>query len=236
MIETRDHVYTVGETEFEGWFACDAAPSDPRPGVMIAHAFGGLGDFDKRQAERLAGMGYAAFAIDLYGKGRRATSREEAAALMGELNNDRPLLAARMNASLQELKAMPQVDPKRTAAIGYCFGGKAVLDLARSGAEFEAGVSFHGVYDSPTETASNMGTSLLILHGWDDPLATPEQTVALAAELTEHCSDWQILAFGHTGHAFTNPNANQPGMMFSAAADQRSWDAMSRFLQEKLAG
>ncbi len=234
MIEASSHVYSDGVTEFEGWFASDTGRTEALPGVMIVHAFGGLSDFEKRQAERLAEIGYAAFAVDLYGKGRRASTREEAAALMAELNNDRPTLAARMNLSLQEFRDMPQVDAARTAAIGFCFGGKAVLDLARSGTEFSGGVVFHGVYDAPAQTADKMNAPLLILHGWDDPLANPDQTVALAAELTERCPDWQLLAFGHTGHAFTNPNASQPGMMFSADAERRSWNAMSGFLQEKL--
>ena len=153
-----------------------------------------------------------------------------------EINDDRPILSARMMLSLEELKAMPQVDAGRTSAIGYCFGGKAVLDLARSGAEFAAGVVSHGVYDAPAEVQPKMNTSLLILHGWADPLVKPDQTLALTSDLTDRCTDWQILAFGHTGHAFTKPNANQPGIMYDANAERRSWNAMREFLQEKLTG
>lgn len=223
---------------FEGWVCWDDGSSAPRPGVLVAHAFGGQGQFDIDKATALAELGYVGFAADLYGQGRRAASVEEAQALMGELNGDRPLLAARVNTSLAALKGLAQVDPARTAAIGFCFGGKCVLDLARSGADVRGVVSFHGVYDAP-EGADTLPikAAVLALHGWDDPLAPPEAVLGLARELTERGADWQMHAFGHTGHSFTNPRAQEPedGIAYSAAATARAWDTMQRFLAEVLA-
>lgn len=223
---------------FEGWVCWDDERAGPRPGVIVAHAFGGQGQFDIDKAEALAELGYVGFAADVYGQGRRAATVEEAQALMGELNGDRPLLARRINASLAALKARPEVNPERTAAIGFCFGGKCVLDLARSGADVCGVVSFHGVYDAPAGSDTPpIQASVLALHGWDDPLAPPEAMLGLARELTERGADWQMHAFGHTGHSFTNPHAQEPdaGMVYSAAATARAWDTMRRFLAEVFA-
>ena len=206
----------------------------PFPGVLVTPAFSGLSDMERGHADRLAAMGYAALGVDYYGNGTLAATREEAGALMGALNGERPLLAARMQAALLALKERPEVDGTRCGAIGFCFGGKAVLDLARSGADFRAGVSFHGVYDAPPEGSKQMRASVLVLDGWDDPLCPPEAKQALAAELSGACADWQMLSFGHTGHAFTNPGANAPGMGFSESANARGWVAMGRFFEEKL--
>ncbi len=233
-ITTQTLTYRAGDAECIGYLACPGTPG-PHPGVLVTPAFSGLSDLERGFAERLAEMGYAALGVDYYGGGTRATTREEAGALMQALNGDRVLLAARMEGALAALKAQCGVDATRTAAIGFCFGGKAVLDLARAGADFRAGASFHGIFDAPPAGSQTMKAALLVLHGWDDPLAPPEAVTALAAELTAHCPDWQIQAFGHTGHAFTNPGANAPGMGYSEQASTRAWQALYRFLEEKLA-
>ncbi len=236
MIQTQRHTYSDGKATYSGWISWDTSRSEPAPGVMVAHAFGGQGDFEKDRAEDLARLGYVGFAIDYYGEGRRAETHEQALALMAEVNADRADLASRMTAALDSLKSLDQVDINRVAAIGYCLGGKAVLDLARSGARVNAVVSLHGVYDPPSELNPKITASVLVLHGWDDPLCPPNMVQALATEMTKSCDDWQILAFGLTGHSFTDPTANAPqdGIFYQARSNRRAWDALTRFLDEQI--
>ncbi|EDX84595.1 dienelactone hydrolase family [Synechococcus sp. PCC 7335] len=222
---------------FEGTVSWDDTHSEPRPGVMITSTFMGQSDFETQKAELLAELGYVGFAIDVYGQGKRATSPEEAGSLMAVLNGDRALLASRMALALKTIRALPQVDESQIAAIGFCFGGKCVLDLARSGADVKGVVSFHGIYDPPpVAQAKNISAAVLVLHGWEDPLSPPEQTVALADELTQKEADWQIHMYGHTAHAFTNPKAQAKaeGMFFVPSAAERGWKVMQDFLSEQL--
>lgn len=224
---------------FEGTVSRDTDLMGPRPGVLVAHAFGGQAAFDTGKAEDLARLGYVAIAIDMYGQGRRASGPAEASALMHELTDDRPIVAKRMQMWVDVLAGLPDVDAGRLAAIGFCFGGKCVLDLARSGADLRAVVGFHAVLDAPeVPVDAPMLASVLVLHGWDDPLATPAQFCELGAELTERGADWQAMAYGDTGHAFTNPAANTPedGMMFNARTNDRAWSLVTAFLAERLEG
>lgn len=233
MTTTRDLSYQA-DLECIGHLALPEG-AGPHPGVLVIPAFRGLGPQEKAVAERLAGLGYAALGVDYYGGGKLAADTDEAMDWMSGIQSDRPRFAARLKAALDALGALDEVDATRLAAVGYCLGGKGVLDLARSGADFRAGISFHGVYDAPPEGSVEMKAALLILHGWDDPLCPPDATVALAEELTAHCADWQILAFGHTGHGFTSPSANAPGKAYSESASTRGWAAMESLLSEKLA-
>ena len=152
------------------------------------------------------------------------------------MNADRALLRDRLDASLATLKAQGEVDPAKTAAIGFCFGGKCVLDMARSGLDVLGGVSFHGVYDRPDyANVSPIAMKLLVCHGWEDPLAPPDAMVALGRELTEGKADWQIHAYGNAGHAFTDESrrgSDMPGVAYEERADRRSWAAMQGFLAE----
>jgi dienelactone hydrolase len=237
MVTTTPITYVLTGGTFEGTLSWDASEPGPRPGVLVMPTFRGQSAFETAKAEALARLGHVAMAVDIYGQGRRGSTPEGADSLMQELTGNRPLLATRMNEVLAVLKNQPQVDATRMAAIGFCFGGKCVLDLARSGADVRCVVIFHGVYDPPPATSSaEWKAKVLICHGWEDPLATPAQTIALADELTARKADWQILAHGHTGHAFTNPNAANPagGMFYQPDADRRSWDAMVRLLDEVL--
>lgn len=232
-------VYEGPDGPFEGWICWDGARSGHVPGVMVIHAFGGLSEFEVEKATALAKLGYVGFAADLYGQGRRAGSPDEARALMAELDQDRSLLGRRVNAALETMKNLPQVDPDKTAAIGFCFGGKCVLDLARSGADTRGIVSFHGLYDAPPgEGAEPIRAAILALHGWDDPLSPPESVAALARELTGRGADWQLQAYGHTGHSFTNPKAQAPeqGLAYHPGSDRRAWLAMKLFLKETFGG
>lgn len=231
-----EHRYIAGDTECIGYVAHPKGDG-PHPVVMIAPAYAGLGDFVKEKADWLATLGYIGFAVDYYGNGRLGRNSDEAMAMMQVLNADRPTLRTRMVAALEAASTLPNADPTRIAAIGFCMGGKAVLDLARSGATLSGVVGFHAVFDAPPEGCEKMNTSVLVLHGWDDPLATPAQTVDIAAELTAHCDDWQILAFGNTAHSFTNPAAQDPeaGNAYSKRANDRAFAAMRAFLMERFA-
>lgn len=233
-IETRTISYEGPGGTFEGVIAVDTVVTGPRPGVLVSHNWLGQGEFDVSRAVALAELGYVGFAIDMYGKGRRGTNPDEALALMTEAAADRSVLQGRINAALTMLKAQPEVDPARTGAIGFCFGGKCVLDLARSGADVGGVVSFHGLYDAPPFANQPITAKVLVCHGWDDPMCPPDATVGLAKELTESNVDWQIHSYGGTGHAFTFPAANMPeaGMAYKESADRRSWKVMTDFFAE----
>ena len=236
MIRSEPHRYSDGQDTFIGKIVRDDSAAGPQPGILVVPSFMGLGSFEEDRGKELAALGYAVLAVDYYGDGKRAADDAEATALMGALDKDRPAIARRMTAALEALKALDAVDADRTGAVGYCFGGKCALDLARTGAAMQAVATFHGVYDAPDDKAARIVPAALILHGWDDPLSPPDAVTKLASELTETCEDWQILAFGHTGHAFTNPNAKAPdkGMAFNETARNRGWRVLTTFLGEKL--
>ena len=239
MTVTEKIVYKdAAGSAFEGTVSWDESKTQPLPGVMVSPTFRGQSSFETEKAELLAKMGYVGFAIDLYGQGIRASSPEEASELMDTLDKNRPLLLERMQLCTDTLRQLSQVDENKIAAIGFCFGGKCVLDLARSGEDIKGVVSLHGIFDPPPQpVAKEIRAAVLACHGWEDPLAPREQIVALADELTQSKADWQIHLHGHTGHAFTNPQAQSPetGMFFNPAADERSWKMMQDFLAEQFA-
>ena len=235
-VERFTRIYDGPGGPFEGVVAFDTSSEAPRPGVLVVPNILGQKEADNLKAEALAALGYVGFAIDVYGQGKRVTpDSPDRAIYMNALNADRELLRDRLAASLAELKTLPQVDASRTAAIGFCFGGKCALDLARSGADLLGVVSFHGVYDRPPyENVTPIRPKLLVLHGWRDPIAPPAATVALAEELSRGGADWQIHVYGEAGHGFADPNANAPerGVVYEPKADRRSWRAMEDFLGE----
>lgn len=232
---TREVEYKHRDVVFEGVVAVDNASETQRPVVLVSHAWGGRDDFAVEKARQLAKMGYVGFALDLYGKGVRGSSKEENRDLMAPLLEDRLMLQARMETALEAARSQPESDVKKVAAIGYCFGGLCVLDLARSGADICAVVSFHGLFTPPGNTAGRkIKSRVLVLHGYDDPMATPDNMVALGSELSAAQADWQIHAYGGTVHAFSNPAAADPesGTVYNAEADKRSWRSMSEFLKD----
>ncbi len=236
-LQTRLIEYTHDDTLLEGYFACDDAATPPRPLVLIAHAWGGRDGFVEAKARQVAGLGYAAFALDMYGKGVVGSGPQENARLMQPFMQDRALLQARLHQALETASSLPEVDASRVAALGFCFGGLCVLDLARTGADLAGVVSFHGLFVPPGNTAGRrIKAKVLVLHGHDDPMATPEQSLALARELTGAGADWQIHLYGNTLHAFTNPKANDRafGALYDAVADRRSFDSLRNFLAEVL--
>jgi dienelactone hydrolase len=215
--------------------AWDDQFSGPRPGVLVAHTIAGRSGFEERKAMELAELGYVGFAIDLYGMGTQTTNVEENRDRMMALREDRPQLQNHLHASLKTFREQSEVDESNIAAIGFCFGGLCVLDMARVGEELAGVASFHGILSPPGNTeGNNITAKILVLHGWDDPLATPDEVVALADELTSMGADWQLHGYGNTMHAFTNRAADVPeqGKNYNESADRRSWTAMRVFLAE----
>lgn len=231
--------YTDGEGACEAYVAYDESQTSKRPCVLVSHQWSGQSDAERKKAEQLAQLGYVGFAIDIYGKGVRGGLLADNGKLMQPFLDDRAMLRRRILAALAAAKKHPMVDPDRIGAIGYCFGGLCVLDLARSAAAGVKGVvSFHGLFHPPNlGEQAPITAKVLILHGYDDPLATPERVLEIARELTGAKADWQLHAYGHTTHAFTAPGVNLPerGLMYNAAADRRSWIAMKNFFEEVLA-
>ena len=227
--------YLDADVQLEAFFAYDDVIKVPRPAVMISHAWGGRDSFVEEKAKKLAELGYFGFAVDMYGKGVLGSGPEENAQLMQPFMADRSMLQQRMLAALNAVKQFPWVDVQKIAAIGFCFGGLCVLDLARTGVAIKGVVSFHGLLGAPGNTEGNtIAAKVLALHGHDDPMAPPEQVLAFQHEMSAQGADWQLHCYGNTLHAFTNPMANDPdfGTVYQADADRRSWQSMKNFLQE----
>ena len=235
-IQTKTVEYQQGGTAFEGFVAWDDAIQGARPGVLVVHQWMGLTDYEKKRAEMLAQLGYVAFCADIYGKGVRPHTREEAAAQAGKYKQDRQLLRARVNAGLDALRRQPRVDPKRLAAIGYCFGGTTVLELARSGAKLNGVVSFHGGLDAQNPAdGRNIKCKVLVLHGADDPGISAQDLAAFEQQMRDGGVDWQLVKFGGAVHAFTQWNAgndNSKGAAYNERADRRSWEYLKLFFGE----
>ena len=230
--------YLDGGTLLQAFFAYDDSFEERRPAVLISHAWGGRDEFVNNKAKQLAELGYVAFALDMYGQGILGKSPEENAVLMQPFIDDRQLLQKRINAALYAVTLLPWVDDSRIAAIGFCFGGLCVLDLARMGADVKGVVSFHGLLYTPENSEKKpVKAKVLALHGHDDPMATADQLKAFTTEMTDLNVDWQLHSYGNTVHAFTNPMANNPemGTVYNETADKRSWQSMKNFLEEVLA-
>ncbi len=237
-MHTKDFDYRA-DAVMRGHLAFDEAKAGPRPGVLVFHEGLGLGEFVMARARRLAELGYVALAADMFGDRRQARNLTEVAKLVGDLRAEPATLRGRGHAALAALAALPQVDASRMAAIGFCFGGSVVLELARDGADLRAAVSFHGVLTTrmPAEPG-RVKASVLVLTGADDPLAPPEQVVAFEAEMrAAQVPDWQLISYGNTLHGFTNPAADGSMLrsaLYSAQADRRSWASMLRLFEEVL--
>ncbi|MGD0236602.1 MAG: dienelactone hydrolase family protein [Syntrophorhabdales bacterium] len=235
-VRSEPVAYKQGDATLEGYLAWDDALTGKRPGVLIIHEWWGLNDYIKGRADQLAQMGYVAFAADIYGKGKRAKDATEAGQLAHIYWSDRKLLRARANAGLDILMRYQLTDPKRVAAIGYCFGGTTVLELARSGADIAGVVSFHGGLDTPDPNdAKNIKAKVLVLTGADDPNVPASQVLAFADEMRKARVDWQLVMYGGAVHSFTNPaSGNDPskGVAYNEKADRRSWQAMKDFFAE----
>lgn len=235
-IQTKTIEYKQGDTTLEGVLIYDDAVKGKRPGVLIVHQWMGVTEYEKTRATMLAKLGYVAFCADIYGKGVHPKDTSEAGPLAGKYKADRALLRARVNAGLDTFKKSELVDTKHIAAIGYCFGGTTVIELARSGAELNGVVSFHGGLDSPAPAdGKNIKCKVLACHGADDPFVPTKDLVAFESEMRDSKVDWQLIAYGGAVHSFTQPmagNDNSKGAAYNEAADKRSWEAMKQFLGE----
>ena len=235
LVQTDVVEYKQGDTTLEGYLAYDPGETK-RPGVLVVHDWMGVGPFVKGRAEELARMGYVAFAADIYGKNVRPENPKEAREQSGKYKADRALLRARVQAALDVLKKNERVDKKRIAAIGYCFGGTTVLELARSGADIAGVVSFHGGLDNPNPAdARNIKCKVLALHGADDPYVPPEQVAAFEDEMRKAGVDWQLIKYSGAVHGFAVPESgrdNSKGAAYNERADKRSWEAMKLFFAE----
>lgn len=230
-MQTETKSYRHNDCELEAYFAYNTDSDVQRPAILIVHDWSGRNEFAEEKARYLADCGYVAVAIDMYGKGKLGQTNDEKMALMGPVIEDRAFLQDRINAALKMVCEHKRVDKNRIGAMGFCFGGLCVLDLARSGANVKGVVSFHGLLNAPKHPNQTITASVLALHGQDDPMATPDQARDFQAEMTQANVDWQMHIYGGTQHAFTNPNANDAelGTIYNAKAETRSLQAMLNF-------
>jgi dienelactone hydrolase len=233
----RDIDYRDGATHLRGFLADDGVATSKRPGILVVHEGLGLEHHAMERARMLAKLGYVALAADMFGERRQATTLDEARALIGDLRGDPPKFARRIKAALDTLAGLPRVDPTRLGAIGFCFGGTTVLDLARSGADVRVAVSFHGVLTTTAPAVPGaVRARILVCTGADDPLVPPEQVTAFEAEMrAAKVADWQVISYGNTLHGFTNPAADGSilaSALYNESADRRSWAAMTSLFEE----
>lgn len=237
-MKTLDISYTADGRRFTGYLAMDDSVAGQRPGVLVGHEGSGLSEQTKSIARRLAEAGYIAFALDYYGEGPPVIGLDQVMERLRPWLADPTGIRPIATAALQVLVDRPETDPSRIAAIGYCFGGTTVLELARSGADLKAVVIFHGglATTHPGDTKEIRGKLLACL-GTDDPIIPLDQRIAFEKEMSGAGVDWQMNIYGGAGHSFTNPNAgilNNPGFSYDAAADRRSWAAMLNLFEETL--
>jgi dienelactone hydrolase len=226
--------YKQGNTVLEGFLAFPEGSKGKAPGVVVVHEWMGPGDHVRRSARNLAAMGYVALAADIYGKGVRPSDVKGAQAESSKYKGDRALMRARAQAALDLLKKQKGVDASNVAAIGYCFGGTVVLEMARAGMPVKGVVSFHGGLDTP-KPAPRVKAKVLVLHGGDDPFVPPDQVAAFQDEMRKAGADWQLVTYGGAVHSFTNPQATgkpNAGAKYDERSDLRSWDALVAFLEE----
>lgn len=235
-VKTEVVEYKDGDQLCEGFLAYDDAAKGKLPGVVVVHEWMGLGDYAKERATKLAGLGYVAFAADIYGKGIRAKDAKEAGQLAGKYKGNLPLLRSRARAAFDTLAKNGRVDAASLFAIGYCFGGTTVLELARSGAPLAGTVSFHGgLATKDPADAKNVKGRVLVLHGAADPYVPPAEVATFQKEMDDAKVDWQLVYYAGAVHSFTNPGAGtdpSKGAAYNERADRRSWEAMKAFFAE----
>jgi len=238
-VQTQEIPYTTADgTRLIGYYAWDDAIQGERPGVLVVHEWWGLNDYAKRRARDLAELGYSALAIDMYGDGKNTGHPQDAGACMQATLADPAVPRARFLAGLDLLKAQPQTDAQRLAAIGYCFGGRIVLDMARQGLPLAAVVSFHGalVTDTPA-TEGSVKAKVLVEHGAADSFITPQQIADFKAEMDRAGADYRFVELPGAKHGFSNPDADAHkghglDLGYQKEADERSWADMQALFRE----
>jgi dienelactone hydrolase len=235
-VKTETITYRVGDKTFKGVLACDEAVKTKRPGILVVHEFWGLNDYARKRAEQLAGIGYVAFAVDMYGDGKTTEHPKEASAMAATVRMNQKEWLARANAGLQILRDHPLVESKSLAAIGYCFGGSTALQLANSGADIKASVSFHGALPIPDENdVKGIKAKILICHGAADSFIKEDTILKMRDVYDKANVDYQMIYFGGAVHSFTVPDADSKklaGVRYDPAADRRSWAAMRALFHE----
>jgi dienelactone hydrolase len=235
-VKTKKVDYKQGDTPLQGTFAWDDAVKGKRPGILIIHEWWGHNEHARKQAERFAKEGYAAFALDMYGKGKVAKHPDDAKKFMAEATKDPQVVMARFSAALEQLKKQPQVDPEKVAAAGYCFGGGVALNMARSGADLDAVVTFHGALDAAMQAQKGqVKPRILVLTGADDPMIPPAKVEAFKQEMAEAGAQVEVVSYPGAKHSFTNPDADKAGMpalAYNAEADKQSFAAATALLKQ----
>ncbi|MGE0372533.1 MAG: dienelactone hydrolase family protein [Gammaproteobacteria bacterium] len=238
-VVTKEIDYTVDGTTLKGYLAYDDAVKGARPGVLVVHEWWGMNDYARKRARMLAELGYTAFALDMYGDGKRAHHPDEAGKFSSEVMKNQELARARFNAALEVLRKEKTVDPQRVAAIGYCFGGAVALQMARYGTDLAGVVSFHGNLApvSPAEPGA-VRAKLLVLTGGDDPFVPAEQVEQFRQEMDTAKADYRVIVYPGARHSFTSPEADKYGKEFNLplaydkAADAASWKEMQDFFDQ----
>jgi len=229
--------YEVNGTVMKGYLAYDSAIKGKRPGVIVVHEWWGHNDYAKKRADMLAKLGYTAFALDMYGEGKQVSHPKDAGKMAGEIRRNKPLMLKRFRAAKNLLQQHKLTDKSKLAAIGYCFGGGVVLEVARSGEPLSGVVSFHGslVTDSPATADSHSKTKVLVLNGEDDPFVKTEHISQFKQEMQQANLDFKFVSYPGAKHAFTNPEADKFGQKFNIPlayhkrADEQSWQEMQKF-------
>jgi dienelactone hydrolase len=230
--------YQDGDTLLKGYLAYDDAVQGKRPGILVVHEWWGQNAYARQRAEGLAKLGYTALAVDMYGEGKTADHPDAAGKFAGAVRQNLPLMKARFLAAREFLNHQPTVNPEKNAAIGYCFGGSVVLEMAIEGVDLAAAASFHGSLGGlsiPRKDA--VKARILVANGVDDPFVTAEQITAFKAMMDAAGASYTFISYPGASHSFTNPGADQLGehfhlpLAYNAAADAASWQALERFLR-----
>jgi dienelactone hydrolase len=228
--------YQHGGTALQGVMAYDDATDDQRPGVLVVHEWWGMNDYIKQRVRQLAELGFVAFALDMYGKGRVTEHPKQASEWMSQTTQNVAFWQDRARAGLAVLRAEARTDPNRMAAIGYCFGGATVQQLAYTGVSLKGVVSFHGTpIPPPSDAAGRVKAAIVVNHGAADPFIKPEAVNAYLAAMGTSGLDWQMNFYGGARHGFTNPGAGDygiPALAYQRTADERSWEGMLAFFRE----
>ena len=238
-VQGREVEYRDGDTVMKGYIAYDDSSDGKRPGVLVVHEWWGHNEYARERARMLAGLGYTALAVDMYGDGRRAMHPEEAGKFAAAVRDNMPVTKARFRAAMDELKRHPTVDRDRIAAIGYCFGGSVVLEMALSGLDLDGVVSFHGSLPSKApEKSGEIKARILVLNGADDPMITKDQIAQFRKVMEETGAQYDLVNYPGAKHSFTNPQVDEFGKKFNLPlayhpeADAQSWLAMRDFLDD----
>jgi len=239
-IQSKEVKYEVDGISLTGYVAWDDSVKGKRPGVLVVHEWWGHNDYVRKRAEDLAKLGYVGFALDMYGDNKLAQHPTDAGTFMQEAMSRFDVMQARFAAAKNELSKMEQVDASKIAAIGYCFGGAVVLNMARANDDLDAVVSFHGSLAAVTPSHDKMKTAVLVLNGADDVMVSAESIAAFNEEMTKANADFQFINYADAKHGFSNPAATEIGKKFeipveyNKGVDEKSWNEMKKFLKAKL--